>query len=149
MMKKLFFILTFSSFSLFGLSLSLNNNSPHYLKVVILGSDGTEFAQTVMAPNSWNDWAIDDVGFQGPNTDTMEPILPFIVHWYCSDGQDFSVCTGIPTGSVVQSLGCQGSCQCKTKETNHQTQVPNPNYGQFSTPPQLPPAPSNSGSQQQ
>lgn len=150
-MKKFFFSsFLICSLQLFSYSLQLNNNSPHYLKAVILGADGTVFAETVMAPNSWNDWSNGDVAFEGPNTDTMNPILPFTVHWYCMDGGDFSVCTMLPNATLVQSLGCNGSCQCKTKETNDKSQVPVPPYGQFSQPPQLPPAPPpQQGSQEQ
>ncbi len=121
---------------LFANSLHLNNNSPHYLMVKIIAADQTLLGETVMGPQTWNDWSDEDLLDSG----TYAPqwaLTPYTVHWFCLDGGDFSVCNGVSTGSTIAALNCGGSCQCKTKKIERNQGQPKADT--FDSPPQYPP----------
>lgn len=129
-------VFCFLFLQLFGNSLQLYNDSNSYLLVKVVAADSTVLGETVMAPLSWNNWNDEDL----LNPQLQNPtysMTPYIVHWYCLDGSEFSICTGVSPGMTIIAQNCPGNCLCKQKEVKRNQGEPNSNS--FSNPPQYPP----------
>ncbi len=133
-LTALFFYATFVSAG----SLHLFNDSPNYLMAKIFAADGTLLGETVMAPQTWNDWSDDK--YKATIPDPKFSLTPYLVHWYCADGGDYSLCSGLGTGATVTAQTCIGTRQCKKPPVDPNEKLAPPK-GSFSAPPQYPPEP--------
>src|ERR1700722_1984073 len=95
---KMRFFIAMMCFSLscFASSVRLVNDSPHKLRAVIRGNDGTNLAEMMMEPNestTWSDQYSTTGKLQKGNIYQNQPSrsqTPYTVLWYCQDGNDFS-----------------------------------------------------------
>ena len=99
-------------------SVRLFNNSNFDLRAVVRGSDSSYLGEIVVrAQNTatWTDSYSYAGGYRGPNAQTESAYrskTPYVVNWYCMDGNDFAVCDTVSTGAVVSSLSCSGPRVC-------------------------------------
>ena len=116
MVKKLVFLILCAS-SLFGGSVRLYNDSPFKLRAVIRGADGTYLGEMVILPEHFNTWSNSYPSFgPGGQQYSLSPnrtMTPYVVHWYCLDGDEFAICTNVPTGGAVLAESCEGPKFCK------------------------------------
>ena len=118
-MKTLFLFLLCGVTTLFGASVRLINDSPYVLRAVVRGSDGALLGEMVVNAQHVQTWSGTNAqrGYYGKGNVYQEQPnraqTPFAVSWYCMDGSDFSVCSGLSTGSTATALSCLGTRQCK------------------------------------
>ena len=110
-------------------SLKLKNDSPYTLRVAIRGGDNSFLGEVILSAQHSMNWT--DVfgrsGYYGaPNAQMQEGYTsktPYTVIWYCMDGNDYSICPQVATGSLVTASGCQGKRTCSaTKPEAYPTQ---------------------------
>jgi hypothetical protein len=90
----------------------LVNDTSYKLRAVIRAADGTELGSLDVPSQqtmSWNSYWGGVGNIQYNNISQT----PYTVLWYCSDGNPFSVCTGVSTGSTVTASSCDGTKSCK------------------------------------
>ncbi len=93
----------------------LVNDTAYPLRAVIRAADGTELgkldvpAQQTMSWNSY--WG--GVGNIQYNDVSQ---TPYTVLWFCPEGDPFSACTGVSTGSTVTASSCDGTKSCKERQ---------------------------------
>ena len=106
-----FFLLCFVPVLVHAGTVRLVNDSIFKLRAVIRAADGTYLGEVIINPlqtMSWNDyWG--GIGYYNQSR------TPYTVIWYCLDGGDFSICTGVSTGSTVTCNSCDGTRSCKPK----------------------------------
>ncbi len=106
------------STSIWANSLKLKNDSPYTLRVSIRGADNTFLGEVIISAQHSMTWS--DVfgrsGYYGaPNAQMQEGYAsktPYMVIWYCMDGNDYSMCDKVATGSLVTASGCDGKRSC-------------------------------------
>jgi hypothetical protein len=103
----------------FAGSVRLINDSPHKLRVVIRGQDGSNRGEMIIEPDNATTW-YDPVARTGQlqkgNIYQNQPWraqTPYAVLWYCMDGNDYSFCQSVNPGDTVTAQGCDGARQCK------------------------------------
>ncbi len=100
----------------------LINDSPYTLRAVIQGYDGTYLGEMILQPQHLGDWSdsYGTMGRYGPGTAQSNTTrIPYTVLWYClesTEGDEYSICTGVATGSTVTAQSCQGRRMCKPKK---------------------------------
>lgn len=111
LITRILFLLAFCPAAFAG-TVRLVNDTAYKLKAVIRAADGTELG-TIDVPSqqtmSWNSYG----GSVGNIQYNDVSQTPYTVLWYCSDGNPFSVCTGVSTGSTVTASSCGGTKSCK------------------------------------
>ncbi len=118
-MRFLFFLL---SPLLACAGVHLINDSPYTLRVVIQGYDGTYLGEMIIQPQHLSDWSdsFGTMGRYGPGTKQGNMSrVPYTILWYClesEEGDEYSICTGVATGSTVTAQGCSGRRMCKPKK---------------------------------
>jgi hypothetical protein len=121
-MTKRFLFLFLWAVPCFAGSIRLINDSPYPLRAVIRGYDGTYLGEMIVNPEhalTWND-AGGQIGYFGKGNVYQEQSTrsqtPYTVLWYCTEGADYAVCDGIPTGATVSAQSCTGTRQCKPQK---------------------------------
>jgi hypothetical protein len=96
-------------------SVRLVNDSPYKLRAVIRGSDGSFLGEVVINPQSENAWN-DGYGGLPSGQDITRAQTPYTVLWYCLEGDPYSMCTPVATGSTVTAQGCEGIRECRPQQ---------------------------------
>ncbi len=109
-MKTISFIIAlFVSQIAYAGSVRLVNDSVYKLQVIVQASDGTSLGEVVVNPRqtmSWNDYNSGVGAYNQSRT-------PYTVQWYCMDGNSFSTCSNVSTGSLAQAMSGVGPRACK------------------------------------
>lgn len=109
-MKTISFIIAlFVSHMAYAGSVRLVNDSTYKLQAIVQASDGSSLGEVVVNPRqtmSWNDYNAGVGAYNQSRT-------PYTVQWYCMDGNSFSTCANVSTGSIVQAMSGVGSRACK------------------------------------
>lgn len=90
-------------------SVSLVNDTAFKLRAVVRSADGTYLGEVVVnaqATMQWNDY------WGGVGT-VNKSQTPYIVTWYCMNGDNYSVCSNVATGATVAASWCDGPKFCK------------------------------------
>ena len=101
-------------------SVRLINDSPFKLRAVIRGNDGTYLGEMILNPAHEGNWSdsYGQIGHFGKGSLYKEGATrsqtPYTVIWHCLDGADYSICTIISTGGLVNAQGCDGARICNT-----------------------------------
>lgn len=99
-------------------SVRLFNNSNFDLRAMVRGSDGSYLGELVVrAQNSanWTDSYVYAGGYNGPNAQVESGYrskTPYVVIWYCMDGNAFAICDTVSTAATVMALNCAGARTC-------------------------------------
>src|ERR1700722_12165438 len=123
-MIRILFCLLLCSGTCFASSVRLINDSPHKLRAVIRGNDGSNLGEMMVEPDqatTWNDQYSRTGELQKGNIYQNQPWrsqTPYTVLWYCEDGSDFAFCSSVNTGNPVAAKSCDGARQCKLKKKN-------------------------------
>ena len=115
-MKKILMSLLFCwQMAVFANTVTLVNDSPFPLDVIIYAADGTVLGQYSLQPKMQQKWTNDyEYGTTIPNpTDSQ---TPYSVIWTCQEGTEYGVCTTVSPGAEVFAQGCQGPLMCKPKK---------------------------------
>ncbi len=129
-MKLIAVFLLLCTGTCFAGSVRLINDSPHKLRAVIRGNDGTNLGELMVEPDAattWNDQYARTGEFQKGNIYQNQPYrsqTPYTVLWYCEDGNDFSFYEYVNTGNTVTAKGGAGTRQCKLKKKNPKSTEP-------------------------
>jgi hypothetical protein len=125
-------------------SVRLINDSSYVLRAVIRARDNSYLGEVVINPQGENIW---DDGFQGlpGSLESVRSQTPYRVLWYCLDGNSFSTCPSVSTGSVVTATYCDGARECRGKKwkegESHSEEVESPD-SDLSSPQNQPASPS-------
>lgn len=103
-------------------SIRLQNDSICPLKAVIHGADGTVLNEVVVKPQGSTTWSDSTNPLQKNNSPKQGPTrsrTPFIVSWYCLDGEIFCISDNVSTGALVRTGNGVGkkSCSSSKQET--------------------------------
>lgn len=142
-MKRLILVFCLLATSLCATSLKLFNDSPYKLRAVVRAADGTYLGETILLSQSYYNWT--DTysqfglgGYQGPSAPSSR--TPYTVSWYCLSGDEYSICTNVPSGGLVTPQIGEGARICKPppksgaqvgpkgEELNYQNVVPDNPY---------------------
>lgn len=103
---------------LYGGSILLVNDTAYVLRAVVRGNDGTYLGEMVLNPEHSNRWTdtYGQVGMFGKGTIYREQSTrshtPYTVRWHCMNGDDFSFCQHVATGSQITARSCFGRRIC-------------------------------------
>ena len=90
-------------------TLTLINDSPFTLTATIYDATGNMLGEISLDRGSTGEWS-DSVGFN--TEDVPMSMTPYIVNWYCMNGDPFSTCSEVPAGSTTAALSCVGAQEC-------------------------------------
>ncbi len=98
-------------------SISLINDSPFILVVVIQSADGRPIAQKTLRPGEQTSSVtnLDPTELDLPGV-SGGSYTPYSVVWKCSNGGFYSVCSNVSPGALIRATDCAGSYYCKPKE---------------------------------
>ena len=108
--------------ALHAASIRLQNDSICPLKAVIHGADGTLLNEVVVKPQGSTTWSDSTNPLNKNNSPKQGPVksrTPFVVSWYCLDGEIFCVSDNVSSGALVTTGSGVGkkSCTSPKKET--------------------------------
>ena len=108
-------------------SIRLQNDSICPLKAVIHGADGTLLNEVIVKPQGSSTWADSTNPLQKKNSPKQGPTksrTPFVVSWYCLDGEVFCISDNVSSGALVTTGSGVGkkSCSSAKKETPQEPQ---------------------------
>ena len=117
----LIFIFFFFCGTAYAMSLTLYNDSPYELTVLIKSANGKLLGQVIIPPGEekiWNTELSSSTKYDiEENVNQPEQSLtPYIVIWKCPHGGYYSVCTSVETGSTVNANFCPGDHYCRPKK---------------------------------
>ncbi|PCI77194.1 hypothetical protein COB21_03410 [Candidatus Aerophobetes bacterium] len=103
-------LLAFLSFlaqsSLFGVSVSIYNDSPFHLTAEILLADGSNKGKVQLPPLNMTTWHA-ELG------NAVWSQTPFTVIFTCRNGSQYGVFSGVQTGATITALTSQGKRYCQ------------------------------------
>lgn len=104
-------------------SIRLFNNSVYDLRAVVRGSNGSFLGEMLIRAQNSATW----YNTYGPYQSRV-PIqqnrsqTPYVVVWYCLNGEQFSGCDTVATGAIVEALSCLGPRTCRNRKKDHTLQ---------------------------
>ncbi|MES2199689.1 MAG: hypothetical protein V4489_05940 [Chlamydiota bacterium] len=117
MIKKIVVFLFCATF-LQAASLRLENDSVYPLRVTIQGADGTPLGELFLEPQETKNWS--DVNtFAVRKKAPARSITPLIVHWYCKEGETFSISDKVSTGAFIRARDGAGSKSCSSSKKDN------------------------------
>jgi len=108
----LFCFAILTSFCAHAASVRLINDSPYQLRAVVRAADGTLLGEMVINSRQTSTWS-DAYGKPGYINQPTYSQTPYSILWYCMNGDDYSFCDDISTGSTVTAQSCSGGRLCK------------------------------------
>jgi len=93
----------------FAGTVRLANDTAFKLRATVRGADGTYLGEMVVNPHMTLQW----VDYWGGVGNYNSSRTPYIVTWYCMDGESYSVCDTVSTGATVTANSCTGPKFCK------------------------------------
>ncbi len=118
-MRKLFFFLffIFTSFSAFGASFLLINDSVWQLTALIEAADGTDLDQVTLTPGEQFRWSTELYNSKvKENQVPSSSLTPFTITWLCPQKGTYSVCSNVGPGATVTASSGAGTYRCTTKK---------------------------------
>lgn len=110
MIKKMVVFLFCVSF-LQAASLRLENDSAYPLRVTVQGADGSVLSEVFLESQETKNWNDNDI-FAIKKKAPVRSVTPLIVHWYCKEGETFSISDKVSTGSLVRARDGVGGKSC-------------------------------------
>jgi hypothetical protein len=111
-------LLCFSFLTIFSLqaaSVKLMNDSPYKLRAVVRANDGTYLGEMIVNPQQGQTWS-DAYGRTGQISQPTASQSPYSVLWYCMNGDDYSFCDNVASGSMITAQSCSGPRLCKPEK---------------------------------
>ena len=104
-------------------SIRLFNDSVYDLRAVVRGADGSFLGEMLIRAQNSTTW----YNTYGPYQSRV-PIqqsrsqTPYVVVWYCLNGEQFSICDTVATGGAVEALSCLGTRRCRARKKDNTPQ---------------------------
>ena len=125
-MKKVgFFFFALLFFVSYGYSseITLVNDSPFTLSVIIQSAGGKVLGELVLKPSEQTKWTLGKSTQKNLKYNSNVSLTPYTVIWKCENKGYYSMCADVSPGSMVTANSCPGVkfCQPKEKEKEQQS----------------------------
>jgi hypothetical protein len=118
-MKKVsFFLSLFMALlsSAFASEITLVNDSPFTLSVIVQSAGGKVLGQLVLKPSEQTNWTQRKRTQLSVEYDSNTSLTPYTVIWKCENKGYYSMCADVSPGAMITANSCPGVKFCQPKE---------------------------------